>query len=144
MMMLMMKTIVLTMLAALLTSENSLGNGKMNFFFILMFNLMELIDCTILIGCDNAIGMVVLNFMIICNVEFYGNSFLVIMNAVDHCISLNGPLGRVSSLKIKRRCVCSPAGSYLRILAVVAQSDVCHTGGQEVTGLIPVRSSNIL
>ena len=55
MMMAVMKTSVLTMLAALLRYENFPINGKMNFFFSLCLTilLMELVDCTILIGKDN-------------------------------------------------------------------------------------------
>ena len=48
MMMTVMKTLIPTMLAALLTSENFLINGIINLNFIFKLNGIELIDCTIL------------------------------------------------------------------------------------------------
>ena len=51
-------------------------------------------------------------------VEICGNSFQVIMHAVDHYITLNGPIQvahLVESL-IDEEAVCLiPAGSYLRL-----------------------------
>ena len=56
MMMTVMMTSVLTMLAAVLTYENFHINGKMNLIYFslcLTILLMELFDCTILIGNDD-------------------------------------------------------------------------------------------
>ena len=53
-MMIVMKTSVLTLLASLLTSENLAFIGKMNFIFIcLTILLLELVACTVLISNKN-------------------------------------------------------------------------------------------
>ena len=54
MMMIVMKTSVVTMLASLLTSENLTFIGKMNLIFIcLTILLLGLVDCTVLINNKN-------------------------------------------------------------------------------------------
>ena len=102
-----MKTSVVTMLASLLTSKNLTFIGKMNLIFTCLTILfLELVDCTILINNKNEDIFVELDNNLWHTVELYGNSFLVIMHAVDHYITLNGPiqmasLGRMSALKIE-------------------------------------------